>query len=88
MRSNALVHTRHVQNTRHGMVTADAHIADWLRGDPHRVSGDPGLSLTEPQMRQRWGRGEVTSEALLSALVDVKVLRRTHQDASVRADLG
>jgi hypothetical protein len=33
-----------------------------------------------------WGLDPATSEALLAALIDVKFLRRTSQDAYVRAD--
>jgi hypothetical protein len=70
------------------MPTADTHIVDWLqliRGEYLEI---PGLRLTKPQVQRLWGLDRVTSEALLSALVDVKFLRRTHQDAYVRADVG
>ena len=46
----------------------------------------PGLCLTKPQVERLWGLDPVTSGALLSALVDVKSLRRTRQHAYVRAN--
>lgn len=68
------------------MVTADTHIADWLQLIRVEYLEIPGLRLTKPQVQRLWGLDPVTSEALLSALVDVKFLRCTRQNAYVRAD--
>jgi hypothetical protein len=48
----------------------------------------PGLRLTEPQVQRLWGLDPVVSEALLSALLDVKFLKRTRQGAYMRVDQG
>ncbi len=70
------------------MLTADTHIADWLQLVRAEYLEIPGLRLTKPQVERLWGLDHMTSEALLSALVDVKFLRRTRQHAYVRADAG
>ena len=48
----------------------------------------PGLRLTLAQARRLWGLDEITSDALLSALVDAQFLRKTRNGTYVRADLG
>ncbi len=68
------------------MLTTDTHIPDWLQLIRAEYREMPGLRLTKPQVQRLWGLDHMTSEALLSALVDAKFLRRTHQDAYVRAD--
>jgi hypothetical protein len=70
------------------MFDADTHIADWVQLIRAEYLEIPGLRLTKPQVERLWGLDHVTSDALLSALVDVKFLRRTRQDAYVRADVG
>lgn len=70
------------------MLHADMHITEWLQLIRAEYLEIPGLRLTKPQVQRLWGLDHVTSEALLSALVDVKFLRRTPQDAYVRADVG
>jgi hypothetical protein len=70
------------------MLTADTHIADWLRLIRAEYLEIPGLCLTKPQVERLWDLDPVTSAALLAALVDVKFLRRTDQDTYVRADVG
>lgn len=70
------------------MLTADMHIADSLQLIRAEYLEIAGLRLTKPQVQRLWGLDAVTSEALLSALVDVKFLRRTHQDAYERAGVG
>ena len=69
-------------------LTADTHIMDWLRLIRAEYLEIPGLRLTKPEVQRLWGLDDVTAEALLSALIDVKFLRRTQQDAYVRADVG
>jgi hypothetical protein len=70
------------------MLAADTTIAEWLQLIRAEYLESPGLRLTKPQVERLWGLDDVTSEALLSALVDVKFLRRTRQEAYVRADVG
>jgi hypothetical protein len=69
-------------------LTPDTHITDWLRLIRSEYLEIPGLCLTKPQVQRLWGLDPVTSETLLAALVDIKFLRRTRQDAYVRADVG
>ena len=66
----------------------DTHITDWLQLIRSEYLEIPGLCLTKPQVQRLWGLDPVTSETLLAALVDVKFLKRTRQDAYVRADVG
>ena len=61
-------------------------VTDWLQLIRAEYLEDPGLCLTRAQAQRLWGLDPVTSEALLAALVAVKFLRRTSQDAYVRAD--
>lgn len=70
------------------MLTADTRITDWLRLIRAEYLEIPGLRLTKPQVQRLWGLDPATSDALLSALVGVKFLRRTNHDAYVRADVG
>jgi hypothetical protein len=70
------------------MLTADTHIADWLRLIRAEYLEIPGLCLTKPQVQRLWGLDQVTAAALLAPLVDVRFLRRTGQDTYVRADVG
>ena len=63
-------------------------IADWVHLIRAEYLEIPGLHLTEPQVQRLWGLDAVTSEALLSALLDVKFLKRTRRGAYVRVDQG
>ena len=61
-------------------------VPDWLeiiRGEFQEI---PGLNLTKPQVQRLWGLDPVTSEALLSALLDAGFLRQTATGSYVRAD--
>jgi len=69
-------------------LTPDTHITDWLQLIRSEYLEIPGLCLTKPQVQRLWGLDPVMSETLLAALVDVKFLRRTRQDAYVRADVA
>src|SRR4029077_17695286 len=68
------------------MSRAQTHIEDWLELIRAEYLEIPGLCLTKPQVERLWGLDAVTSEALLSALVDANFLRRTGKDAYVRAE--
>jgi hypothetical protein len=70
------------------MRSADATIVDWIQIVRAEYLEIPGLRLTKDQVQRLWGLDPLTCEALLAALVDVRFLRRTHQDAYVRADAG
>lgn len=48
----------------------------------------PGLCLTKPQVERLWNLDPSTAEALLTALVDTKFLKRTLRGGYMRADLG
>jgi hypothetical protein len=66
----------------------DTHITDCLQLIRAEYLEIPGLHLTKLQAQRLWGLDDVTAEALLSALMDVKFLRRTHRDTYVRANIG
>ena len=55
-----------------------------------RVKGEflemPGLRLTEPQARRRWGLDAASCGALLAALVEAKFLFRTRDGAFMRVE--
>lgn len=68
------------------MSPADTHVTDWVQLIRAEYLEIPGLSLTKPQVQQMWGLDPVTVEALLAALVDVKFLRCTKQNAYVLAN--
>ena len=68
------------------MLTANAHITDWVQLIRAEYLEIPGLSLTMRQVQRLWGLDPVTSDALLAALVEGKFLRCTRQKAYVRAD--
>ena len=70
------------------MLIVDAHITDWLQLIRAEYLEIPGLCLTKAEAQRLWGLDEVTTGALLSALEDVKFLRRTPREAYVRADVG
>ena len=70
------------------MLSADVTVTDWLNLIRAEYLEIPGLRLTKPQAQRLWGLDDVTSEALLTALIDVKFLKRTRQDVYVRADVG
>ena len=63
-------------------------IVDWLQIVRAEYLEIPGLRLTKPQVQRLWGLDQATCDALLAALIDGKFLRRTRQDAYVRADAG
>ncbi len=70
------------------MSSADVTVTDWLNLIRAEYLEIPGLRLTKPQAQRLWGLDDVTSEALLTALIDVKFLKRTRQDVYMRADVG
>jgi len=70
------------------MLDAKTHREDWLqliRGEYLEI---PDLCLTRPQVERLWDLDNVTSDALLEALVEVRFLRRTTQECYVRANVG
>jgi hypothetical protein len=70
------------------MSTTDPHILDWLQLIRAEYLEIPGLCLTKTQVQRLWGLDPITSEVVLAALVDIKFLRRTSQDAYLRAHGG
>ena len=67
--------------------STEAPIADWLPLIRAEYVEFPNLHLTKSQVQRLWNIDQVTCDALLSALVDVRFLRRTRQGAYVRADV-
>jgi hypothetical protein len=70
------------------MLTANTHIHDWLQLIRAEYLEIPDLSLTKRQVQRLWNLDEVTTEAVLAALVDVKFLKCTPRQFYVRADIG
>jgi hypothetical protein len=66
----------------------DPSLADWTRIIRAEYLELPGLCLTKPQAQRLWGLDPLVCDALIGALVDVRFLRRTHDDSYVRADAG
>jgi hypothetical protein len=69
------------------MLTADAHIVDWLQLIRAEYLEIPGLSLTKRQVQRLWCLDHATTEAVLVALLEVKFLKCTRRHAYVRADI-
>jgi len=63
-------------------------VEDWLQLIRAEYREMPGLRLTSQQVQRLLGQDSVMSEALLDALVDVRFLNRTRDDAYERADTG
>jgi hypothetical protein len=62
-------------------------LSRWVRLVQAEYRESPGLLLTKAQIQRLWGLDAVTCEALLDVLQNDKFLRRTPQNAYVRADL-
>lgn len=70
------------------MGPVQATLADWTQLIRSEYLEIPGLNLTRSQVRRLWGLDEVTCDALLEALTDVRFLKRTPNGSYVRADGG
>ena len=70
------------------MAVYETTIADWIQIVRAEYEEMPGLCLTRPQVQRLLGLDARTCETLLEALVQAQVLRRTSDDAYVRADSG
>jgi hypothetical protein len=70
------------------MSKADTCMTDWLQLIRAEYLEIPDLCLTKLQVQRLWGLDPLTSDSLLDALVEAKFLRRTNQDAYVRAHDG
>ena len=68
------------------MIGADTTVADWIHLIRAEYLEIPGLQLTRQQVQRLWGLDDVTCDALLEALIDVRFLRRTRTGAYIRAD--
>ena len=66
------------------LIAAQATIANLIHLIRSEYLEMPGLHLTRNQVRRLWGLDAVTCDALLSALIDVRFLTRTHAGAYVR----
>jgi hypothetical protein len=70
------------------MIQEHSTIDEWLQLIRAEYQEVPGLHLTKPQVQRLWGLDPVTCDALLSALEDLKFLRKTQNNGYVRRDLG
>ena len=67
------------------MSKVDTCITDWIQLIRGEFLEIPDLYVTKLQVQRLWGLDPLTADSLLEALVEAKVLRRTGQDAYVRA---
>ena len=65
-----------------------ASLAEWITVIRSEYLEMPGLHLTGRQAQRLWNLDPVTCEALLTALVETRFLRRTPAGAYARADCG
>ena len=68
------------------MIAAQTTIADWIHLIRSEYLEIPGLHLTRNQVQRLWGLDDLTCDALLAALIDVRFLRRTRTGSYIRAD--
>jgi hypothetical protein len=68
------------------MAVYETTITDWIQIVRAEYDEMPGLHLTREQVRRLWSLDAPTCDALLEALVQAQFLRRTSNDAYVRAD--
>jgi hypothetical protein len=68
------------------MLDAQTTVAVWIQLIRAEYLEIPGLHLTRNQVRRLWGLDDLTCDALLEALVDLRFLRQTRTGAYVRAD--
>jgi hypothetical protein len=68
------------------MIAVQTTVVDWIRLIRAEYLEIPGLHLTRNQVQRLWGLDDLTCDALLEALVDVRFLRRTRTGAYIRAD--
>lgn len=70
------------------MVSEHPTISQWLRLIQAEYREIPGLHLTKPQMQRLWGLDATTCDALLDALQEARILRRTQRDGYVLAEMS
>jgi hypothetical protein len=70
------------------MIARPANLSHWVALVEAEFRDMPGLHLTKPQVQRFWSLDAVTCDVLLDTLERGRFLRRTPQDAYVRADLG
>jgi hypothetical protein len=68
------------------MIVAETTVADWTHLIRAEYLEIPGLHLTRQQVQRLWGLDDVTCDALLEALIDVRFLRRSRTGAYIRAE--
>jgi hypothetical protein len=70
------------------MTSCEHPVADWLTIIRGEFVEMPGLRLTKPQVQRLWGLDPTTCDALLAVLESAHFLRRTQDNAYVKADVG
>ena len=68
--------------------SAPEEFNNWLQLIRSEYAEMPGLHLSTRQAQRLWGLDRVRCQALLDALESSHYLRRTANEAYVRADLG
>ena len=68
------------------MIAAQTTVVDWIHLIRAEYLEIPGLHLTRNQVQRLWGLDDLTCDALLEALIDVRFLRQTRTGAYIKAD--
>jgi hypothetical protein len=68
------------------MIAAQTTVVDWIHLIRAEYLEIPGLHLTRNQVQRLWGLDDLTCDALLEALVNVRFLRQTRTGAYVKTD--
>jgi len=68
------------------MLAGQTTVADWIQLIRAEYLEIPGLHLTRNQVQRLWGLDDLTCDALLEALVNVRFLRQTRTGAYVKTD--
>lgn len=64
------------------------NVSDWLHLIQAEYREMPCLSLTKAQMQRLWGFESYVCDALVEALVDARVLRKTGSGTYIAAGAG
>jgi hypothetical protein len=67
--------------------TISAECGDWLQLVRAEYYEMPGLHLSKPQAQRLWGFDRASCDMIFSSLEAAHFLRRTSNDAYIRADI-
>jgi len=70
------------------MTAVQLSIAQWIPIVRGEFQAFPAMRLTKSQVQRLWSLDTLTCEALLSALIDGRFLKRTSNGSYARVDAG